>query len=205
MKSKKYRPETDFEKETHANLIDKIRSIEEEKLSDDFDNKFFKELNAIPKRLLFDRVKYFLKGKYSDLVNTLPIRRPKLIYAVSFGAFIVMTIALLIFYKSYNNVKGINPLITTNQDTIKIKVPPLIPPNHKSEQNIADNRKYFDDLYHEINAIRSFNNKNYSREKVRKALQSGEFKNVIKTLSQNRQFTRSDTIEGLLQLLNNNK
>ena len=67
-KKNKYKPETDFEKKEFSKLIDNINQLDKEKVSEEFEKKFFAELQKVKPALPFGmrikaRIKLYLEQR----------------------------------------------------------------------------------------------------------------------------------------------
>jgi hypothetical protein len=203
-----YKPE-DFEKDAFAKLIQRIRSIKKEEVSEEFDEKFFRELKTAPQKPLQLRVKNYLLEGYGYLEDFLTFRSPKLVYAMS-AAVIVIMLALIVFVfqpfkmdQKPQFTEEVTPPKDTTKVDDKIKEEPKVTPEKiikpPDTKELAKDERYFYELNKEARSGIAFapDNKEINLIKV---LTSEDFGKYLDSIYNVRKITRADTVNYLKML-----
>lgn len=203
-----YEPE-DFEKDTFAKLIQKIKTIKKEEVSEEFDEKFFRELKTAPQKPLLVRVKNYLLEGYGYLEDFLTFRSPKLVYAMSAAVIVIMLTLIIFVFKPFKmdqqpqfTEEVIPPKDTTKVED-KIKEEPketpkkiIKPPDTKG---LAKDERYFYELNKEARSGIAFA-PGKKEINLRKVLTSEDFRKYLDSIDNVRKITRADTVNYLKML-----
>ena len=203
-----YEPE-DFEKDMFSKLIMKIKNIKKEEVSEEFDEKFFRELKTVPQKPLLLRVKNNLLEGYGYLEDFLMFRSPKLVYAMSAAAIVIM-LALIVFVFQPFKVdqkpqftEEVTPPKDTTKVDDKIKEEPketpekIIKPPDTKEQ--AKDERYFYELNKEARSGIAFAPGKKELD-LKKVLTSEDFRKYLDSIDNGRIITRADTVNYLKML-----
>ena len=194
-----YEPE-DFEKDTFAKLIQKIKNIKKEEVSEEFDEKFFRELKTVPQKPWSVRVKNCLNEKYGYLEDFLTYRSPKLVYAMSAAVIVIMLALIVIVFQPFkmDQKPQFTEEVTPPKDTIKVQ------PKDTSatkgiekfeDQNLAHSQKYLQELLRDINEPKSFvPTEKMTMNRMQEILSSNSFNKTIDSLSKLNPVSRMDSI-----------
>ena len=89
-----FKPETDFEKDPeYARIIEKLRAVEDEKLSKDFDENLFKKLETVRPRKPW---LFWLNEKISTMILGLRMSRIRLGASVAIAVLVVGVVSYLV-------------------------------------------------------------------------------------------------------------
>ena len=207
-KKNKYQPETEFEKKEFSELIDDLQSMNEEEVSENFDDQFFKKLQKVkPLPTLSLRMKSIISWLQ-------PKPRMKVYAAVAVVAVILLLIIIMPFRTTQLPEKGI-----VQRDTLQLNIEKGTPNlNLKTQRSITNEAgkqiqsktgelartSYLKGLINDLDqkyglALSAQNN---SLQLLEEISESDSFKQNIEA---KKSFSRDDTLKLFLQLLKNAK
>lgn len=204
-KKNKYQPETDFEKKELSELIDDLQSMNEEEVSENFDDQFFKKLQKVKPLPI-------VPSKTNTILSWLQPKPRMKVYAAVAAVIILLLIIIIPFRTTQLPEKGI-----VQRDTLQLNIEKG-PPNLKAQRSITNETgkqiqsktgelartSYLKGLIKDLDQKYglALSAKNNSLQLLEEISESDAFKQKIEA---KKSFSRGDTLKLFLQLLKNIK
>jgi hypothetical protein len=180
LKKNKFSPETDFEK-LHSGLIEKIRSVKEEELSENFNEKLFSKIHS--GQVVFDKKESLLKKAADFIAELLNPQRPAayIVYAGVLAA--VFFTGQMLFLKHDSGLEINKAIAKTEKAVTADNIEPEKPSygnKVSADTRREDNERYMRELYKKVSENLDYGFANIpTEEDVRKIIASDVFKEKI--------------------------
>lgn len=206
LKKKKYKPETEFEKNEFADLIDALSKIEEVKVSEEFDNNFLSGLDTI-------KVPRTFKQKLFYSFRTIKENHPIKLYTITATAAIILLIFVVLPFKESKMPEK----VFTNIDSTKSFIDQNSLNREYDENNnitTAENKTAVKDSLNKSVYLKSLINdldnryglsistKEKSTELINKIIEGNLFQ---KSIENRENLKRSDTLKLLFKIITEKK